>query len=58
MKFYTPEDCRRKADQHWEMAGLARQDNDKADADRHTVLAYTWTDRARQGGYHTAEKEE
>lgn len=30
---------RRKADQHWEMAGLARQDNDQADAERHTLEA-------------------
>lgn len=30
---------RRKADQHWEMAGLARQDRDEADARRHTELA-------------------
>lgn len=57
MKFYAPDECRRKADQHWEMAGLARQDNDKDDASRHTRLAWTWVERARQGGYHTAEKE-
>jgi hypothetical protein len=30
---------RMKADQHWEMAGLARQDNDMKDAERHTQLA-------------------
>ena len=30
---------RRKADQHWEMAGLARQDRDRADEDRHTAKA-------------------
>lgn len=35
----TPEEAWRKADQHWEMAGLARQDGDKADAERHTKLA-------------------
>lgn len=29
----------RKADQHWEMAGLARQDRDAADERRHTALA-------------------
>jgi hypothetical protein len=34
-----PERLRRKADQHWEMAGLARQDGDRADADRHTKEA-------------------
>lgn len=27
---------RRKADQEWDMAGLARQDDDHADAERHT----------------------
>jgi hypothetical protein len=30
---------RRKADQHWDMAGLARQDRDAADEKRHTELA-------------------
>jgi hypothetical protein len=30
---------RRKADQHWEMAGLARQDGDMVDAERHTAEA-------------------
>lgn len=35
----TPEYFLRKADQHFEMAGLARQDNDKVDADRQLQLA-------------------
>jgi hypothetical protein len=39
---YTPEYCRRKADQHWEMAGLAHQDGDTVDALRHTKLAREW----------------
>ena len=30
---------RRKADQHWDMAGLARQDGDRTDAERHTSKA-------------------
>lgn len=30
---------RRKSSQHWDMAGLARQDGDKADEERHTKLA-------------------
>jgi hypothetical protein len=30
---------RRKEEQHWEMAGLARQDGDMKDADKHTKLA-------------------
>ncbi len=34
-----PSRNRRKADQHWDMAGLARQDGDMADAERHTKLA-------------------
>ena len=29
----------RKANQHWDMAGLARQDGDKADEKRQTDLA-------------------
>jgi hypothetical protein len=35
----TPEYYRRKADQHWEMAGLARQDGDHKDEQKHTKLA-------------------
>lgn len=45
---WTPEYCRYKADQHYEMAGLARQDGDKADADRHMVQAKLWDERAKQ----------
>lgn len=30
---------RRRADQHWEMAGLARQDGDHADEIRYTAKA-------------------
>ncbi|MCK5015770.1 MAG: hypothetical protein KAS32_01750 [Candidatus Peribacteraceae bacterium] len=33
------EQLRRKADQHWEMTGLARQDHDMADVIKHTELA-------------------
>ena len=33
------EQLRRKADQAWEMAGLARQDRDYKDADRRTKEA-------------------
>ena len=36
--------CRRKADQHYEMAGLARMDNDKVDELRHLKLAKAWED--------------
>ena len=42
------ESCRRKADQHWEMAGLARQDGDKEDAARHTKLALEWEEKAKE----------
>jgi hypothetical protein len=51
VKFYSPEDCRRKADQHWEMAALARRDRDMPDVNRHTALAKLWEQRAKEGGY-------
>lgn len=47
----TTDQCFRKAEQHWEMAGLARQDNDPDDAARHTTKARLWDQRAAQGGY-------
>lgn len=50
MIYYGVSDCRRKADHHWEMAGCARRDNDDKDAERHTRLAFEWTQRARDGG--------
>lgn len=50
-RFYTPEQCRRKADQHWDMAGLARQDRDRQDELRHTSLARKWDRRAAEGGW-------
>lgn len=31
--------AKRKADQHWEMAGLARKDGDMKDAEKHTHIA-------------------
>lgn len=36
---------RRKRDQEWDMAGLARQDGDAADAARHTELALKYQRR-------------
>jgi hypothetical protein len=36
---------RRKRDQAWEMAGLARRDNDKTDEARHTAEARDWERR-------------
>lgn len=50
-KFFAPDVCRRKADQHWEMAGLARQDGDHKDAAKHTQAAKEWQERAAQGGW-------
>ena len=38
----------RKSDQEWEMAGLARQDGDKADADKHTALARKYQQEAAE----------
>ena len=49
-KFYDAAACRRKANQHWEMAGLARMDNDKTDAIKHTQLAKAWDTLANNGG--------
>lgn len=49
--FYTIEHCLRKADQHWEMAGLARQDGDIEDVNRHVDLAREWERRAKDGGH-------
>jgi len=43
---YNDEQLLRKEDQHWDMAGLARQDRDQVDADRHTTLARAYQ-RAR-----------
>lgn len=48
----TPTDptiLRRKADQHWEMAGLARQDGDHKDAARHTEEARKYEQLLREG---------
>lgn len=47
------ETLRRKRDQAWEMAGLARQDGDKADEERHTQSACMYAEaigeRVREG---------
>ena len=51
-KFYDVNACRRKADQHWEMAGLAHQDGDKTDAAHHTREAALWEFRITMGGWH------
>lgn len=39
---------RMKADQHWDMAGLARQDGDHADEKRHTDKAREYEQMARE----------
>lgn len=56
-RFYDIKACRRKADQHYEMAGLASQDGDKADAERNTMLAKTWDQRANDGGWSEGDEE-
>ena len=38
----TDAQLRRKADQEWDMAGLARQDNDRLDALAHTNRARSY----------------
>jgi hypothetical protein len=42
------EELLRKADQHYEMAGLARQDGDAADAARHLKLANEYDAKAKE----------
>lgn len=39
---------KRKANQHWEMAGLARQDRDMAEAIRHTKLAQQYDQKFKE----------
>ena len=41
---------RRKADQHWDLAGMARRDGDKADEERHTKLAREYGQKFREEG--------
>jgi hypothetical protein len=49
----TEDQLRNKEDQHWEMAGLARQDGDKVDAARHTTLAKMYAaELAEREGHH------
>lgn len=55
-KFYTDAQCMRKANQHWDMAGLARQDFDRQDELRHTSLARKWERRAAEGGWQQPAK--
>lgn len=42
------EKLRCRADQEWEMAGLARQDGDAADTDRRTRLARAYEQEVRE----------
>jgi len=51
MKIYDEDACRRKASEHWEMAGQARQDRDAEDEREHTRLAQLWDQRAKEGGH-------
>lgn len=52
-KFYDVAACKRKAEQHWELAGCARQDGDKPDEQKNLKIAQEWMKRAREGGYET-----
>jgi hypothetical protein len=45
---WSVEKLRRKADQAWDMAGLARQDRDKADEQRRTAEARDLERRIRE----------
>ena len=47
----TREELRRKADQAWEMAGLARQDGDVADMKRRTAEAKEYDRQIKDGEY-------
>lgn len=51
MRYYDVTECRQKANQHWELAGQARQDRDAEDEREHTRLAKLWDQSAREGGY-------
>lgn len=44
----TADRLRRKANQEWDMAGLARQDGDLKDAERHTNLARDYERQLRE----------
>lgn len=50
-RVYSREDCLRKENQSWELAGCARQDGDLKEAARHTEEARQWRQRAMDGGY-------
>jgi hypothetical protein len=44
----TSDYYRRKADQEWDMAGLARQDGDLKDAEKHTIKAREYEEQYRE----------
>lgn len=48
---YSDEALLRKEDQHWDMAGLARQNNDQEDAKRHTALARAYQQARHERKY-------
>lgn len=54
----TREDLLRKADRHYEMAGLARQDGDAADAARHLKLAEEYDAKAKEAEKHGTSTQE
>lgn len=57
MGMYNVERCLRKAEQEYEMAGLARQDGDMKAAQLHLENAKLWDRRANEGGYSTDDEQ-
>lgn len=47
MEKLSKKDLKRKAEQHWEMSGMARQDRDMQDAERHQKLAQDYDNRIK-----------
>jgi len=47
-KQYSEDDCWRKANQEWEMAGMARRDGDHKDAEKRMEAARRWEIKARR----------
>lgn len=52
MTMHNTEYCRRKADQEWEMAALARADGDSEDELRHFDKANYWEQQAMLAAKH------
>lgn len=52
MTMHNTEYCRRKADQEWEMAALAKADGDSEDELRHFDKANYWEQQAMLAAKH------